>query len=83
MPTHHRNGYLIDTDCWAKPIPDRRYDWSASLDGYDGGDDDTPGDPCGWGATEEAAIQDLLEQLEDANDEELRHAVETGEWRAP
>lgn len=41
------------------PIPDRRWDWSAVFDGYE------PGDPIGRGPTEEAAIEDLLEQIEE------------------
>lgn len=36
------------------PIPDRRFDWSAVYDGYEGGD------PIGWGRTEAEAIGDLL-----------------------
>jgi hypothetical protein len=42
------------------PIPDRRYDWSAVTDDYE------PGHPVGHGETEEAAIRDLIEKLEDA-----------------
>lgn len=51
----------IVTNRWAKPIPNRSMDWSAI-------DDDTYdlGSPTGWGATEQEAIADLLEQLEDA-----------------
>jgi hypothetical protein len=42
------------------PIPNRDFDWSAIDDEtYDG-----PGSPIGQGPTEEAAIADLLEQLE-------------------
>ena len=42
------------------PIPDRRFDWSAvDDDTYDG-----PGSPIGTGPTEEAAIADLMEQIE-------------------
>jgi hypothetical protein len=40
------------------PVPLRRFDWSAYLEAYE------PGAPLGHGATEEAAIADLLEQLE-------------------
>lgn len=40
-----------------KPIPDRRYDWSATHDDYE------PGDPVGHGATEIEAIDDLMQQL--------------------
>lgn len=40
------------------PIPERGYDWSAVTDDYE------PGQPIGHGATEAAAITDLVEQLE-------------------
>lgn len=40
------------------PIPSRRWDWCARLEGYDAGD------PIGWGETEAAAIADLMEQIE-------------------
>ena len=44
------------------PIPVRDFDWSAIDDEtYDG-----EGCPIGHGATEEAAIADLLEQIEEA-----------------
>ena len=39
------------------PIPDRRFDWSATGDGYE------PGDAIGRGPTELAAIEDLAYQL--------------------
>jgi hypothetical protein len=41
------------------PVPSRDFDWCAY-------DDDTyePGCPVGWGATEQAAVADLLEQLQ-------------------
>ena len=42
------------------PIPDRRFDWSAVTDDYD------LGSPIGYGATKEAAITDLMEQLEES-----------------
>ena len=60
---HLREDYLIHTHGDTKPIPDRNYDWSAVLDSYE------PGMPCGWGATEEKAIQDLLELIR--SEEEL------------
>lgn len=49
----------IVTDYVYPPIPDRSCDWSAV-------DDDTYDydQPIGWGATEAAAIADLLEQLD-------------------
>jgi hypothetical protein len=40
------------------PIPIRRYDWSAVREGYD------EGDPVGWGATEQEAINELLKMEE-------------------
>lgn len=45
-----------------KPIPIRTADWLAvDDDTYDG-----PGSPIGCGATEQEAIDDLKDQLEDA-----------------
>jgi hypothetical protein len=50
------------------PIPIRDFDWSAVTDDYDC-DCDQDGffsnHPVGAGRTEEAAIKDLLEQLEE------------------
>lgn len=43
-----------------KPIPLRNCDWIAVDDETYGGE---PSDPIGYGATEEEAIADLLEQL--------------------
>lgn len=40
------------------PIPLRTKDWSAWFDNYE------PGDPIGYGASEQAAIDDLLMQTE-------------------
>lgn len=50
----------IITDYWAKPIPTDQYDWSAVTDNYE------PGCPIGYGKTEEQAIANLREQLEDS-----------------
>ena len=41
------------------PIPLRCFDWQATQDGYE------PGDVVGWGTTEQAAIEDLINQLKD------------------
>ena len=41
------------------PIPIRSCDWSAVTDDYE------PGDPIGRGATEQEAIDDLKEQIEE------------------
>jgi hypothetical protein len=43
-----------------KPIPVRKFDWSATARDYE------PGDPIGYGATESEAVKDLREQIEDA-----------------
>lgn len=52
------------------PIPIRNFDWSAVTDNYDC-DCDQDGFfsncPVGYGATEAEAIQDLMDQLEDAS----------------
>ena len=42
-----------------KPIPDRRYDWTATEIDYE------PGRPIGYGVTEAEAINDLQDQMED------------------
>ena len=46
------------------PIPDRNYDWEATLDGYDAGD------PIGNGRSPIVAVDDLLEQIECREEEE-------------
>lgn len=51
-------GQSIKTSFWAKPIPDRRYDWEARIEG-----DDENG-PCGYGRTEAEAIADLHSEVE-------------------
>lgn len=48
----------IITKCDPPPIPYRGADWTAVFDGYD------LGDPIGTGATEAAAIADLLVEAE-------------------
>jgi len=62
----------ITTSYWPKPISTPNYDWSAiDSDTYDAsyeGEDETghhwKSSPQGFGATEQEAIDDLLEQLE-------------------
>jgi hypothetical protein len=51
---------MIKTEYWPKPDPSRSRDWCAW-------DDNTyePGCPLGYGPTKQAAITDLLEQLQD------------------
>lgn len=52
----------IVTDFVYPPIPDRRFDWSAIDDHtYDGAEDSHC--PIGHGATEQEAIDDLLDQI--------------------
>ena len=40
------------------PIPLRQFDWKATRDGYE------PGDPIGYGKTEEQSLRELQEQEE-------------------
>lgn len=52
-------GFRIRTDHVKPPIPIRDYDYSAVLEDYE------PGDAQGWGATEQAAVDDLLQQIQE------------------
>ena len=45
----------IDTFYDPKPVPGRQFDWEATFEGYDAGD------PVGYGATEQEAVQALLD----------------------
>lgn len=45
---------------WAKPIPERKFDWCSCVDGNE------EFGPYGYGRTEADAISDLMDQL--AND---------------
>lgn len=49
----------IKTEHVYPPIPDRRFDYAATMDGYE------PGDPIGTGRTQEAAVIDLDEQIDE------------------
>jgi hypothetical protein len=51
------NGRKIITRYDPPPIPTTKFDWVAVDDNYDGGD------PVGHGATEQEAIEDLLNQF--------------------
>ncbi len=55
----------IKTEYWAKPIPPRNFDWCAYRDSDEPNDDGQM--MCGYGKTEQEAIADLLEQIEDAS----------------
>jgi hypothetical protein len=45
----------IITEYIYPPIPNRNFDWRATWDGYE------PGDPMGYGKTEQEAIVDFRE----------------------
>jgi hypothetical protein len=68
MATHTINGVKIHTTHEFPPIPDQSMDWSAVDDNYDA-DCDEDGFfstcPVGRGPTEQSAIADLLEQIEE------------------
>jgi hypothetical protein len=70
MTIQNINGRKIRTTHEYPPIPIRSMDWSAVDDDTYDVDCDQDGffstSPVGRGATEEEAINDLLEQLEDA-----------------
>lgn len=59
MAQHIIDGLKINTRHEFPPIPIRSFDWVATDDNFD------LGCPIGYGATEAAAIADLLQQLED------------------
>jgi len=63
----------IETSYDYPPIPNRNFDWSA-IDGdtYDG-----EGYPIGHGATEQAAVADLMEKIQRRN-ESKRDTAEEG-----
>lgn len=66
MATHIINGVKIRTDHVYPPIPVRDFDWQAMRDDDEPSDGETRDPPCGHGATEQEAIQDLIDQLEEA-----------------
>ena len=45
------------------PIPDRRFDWQAVYDDYDGAEDSGNRGEIGYGRTEAEAIADLTENF--------------------
>jgi hypothetical protein len=49
----------IITENICPPIGRRDHDWSAIYDGYE------PGDPIGYGRTEDEAIEDLIENYDE------------------
>lgn len=77
MAIHIMNsGLKVVTNYWRKPGPTDKFDWSASFDDHE--PDDNGNMMVGYGATEEDAIDDLLDQYEDqqeceAESEEINH----------
>lgn len=67
MPLHTINGIKVRTTNVFPPVPSRQYDWSAVTDDYEA-ECDSEGwwskHPVGFGPTEQAAIADLLEEIE-------------------
>lgn len=55
----------IMTSYWAKPIPDRRFDWSAWYDGEE------EFGPYGYGRTEDEAIRELKLECPDEDEDGL------------
>jgi len=70
MALHQINGVRIRTTFEYPPIPVRNMDWSAVDDDTYDVDCDQDGffstSPIGHGATEQDAIEDLIEQIEEA-----------------
>jgi hypothetical protein len=60
------------TSHWAKPSLMRQFDWEAVTDDYE------PGDPIGYGVTEQEAVDDLVEQVEDRDG--AREDAEEADW---
>lgn len=59
----------IRTEYWPKPIPDRRFDWSAiDDDSYDGAPDSSTRNEIGYGITQYDAIKELIEILKEKED---------------
>lgn len=56
-------GERIITYYWAKPMPPRNFDWTATRDNDEPDDDGNM--MQGWGRTEQDAIDDLIAQIED------------------
>lgn len=67
------DGRKIVTEYWPKPIPTRGADWCALLEDYDGAPD-AEFQPKGYGASEQEAIDDLLQWDEDASVSEKEEA---------
>lgn len=65
-----KQGHYIVTEWVYPPIPERAWDWSATLRDYDGAPDAKgPNSIVGRGPTETAAVADLLDRLRDFEEE--------------
>lgn len=55
----------VKTEYWRKPVPTDQFDWIACIYGLemDG--------PTGYGATEEAAISNLMAQIDEPEPEQI------------
>ncbi len=62
MAVHIVAGRRVITDFWAKPIPDRRFDWQAIEDGTE------ESGPVGNGRTEAEALADLAQHFDEIDD---------------
>lgn len=58
MKIENFNTEKIVTSFVYPPIPCRDWDWQAVFEGFE------PGDAVGWGQTEQQAIENLLESME-------------------
>lgn len=64
MARHEIGSMIVHTEFVYPPVPWRSDDWSAVTDDYDGAPDSHC--PIGTGPTEQAAIDDLMEQIEES-----------------
>lgn len=70
-----RCGERINTDHITPPIPTTDYDWRATFDDYDGAPDSHC--PIGYGPTERAAVDDLLDQHQEDCSPSPEHVART------
>ena len=65
------------------PIPDRRFDWSAVHDDYDGAEDSGSRNHIGYGQTESEALADLGRLDQERADWQLGEACAQGTCGCP
>jgi hypothetical protein len=78
MTVHEIDGWTIHVSHEFPPIPIRSFDYCATLSDYDGSED-AGWQPVGSGKTPDAAIADLLAQIEAYDDQ--READEAADMR--